>query len=57
MTACGDVLRSTAQLADPDPPALLRAYDTALDQLTQQAGRAPLNLTGSRRLRRPKPSR
>jgi hypothetical protein len=36
----------TAQLADPNPPAptplhaAVRAYDTALDQLTRQAGLA-----------------
>jgi hypothetical protein len=36
----------TAQLADPDPPtptplrAAVRAYDTALNELTQQAGLA-----------------
>ena len=36
----------TANLADPDPPAptplraAIRAYDTALDQLTRQAGLA-----------------
>jgi hypothetical protein len=40
------VRTGTAQLADPDPPArtplraAARAYDTALDELTHQAGLA-----------------